>query len=312
MLKKLGYVLCVLLAAALAVLFLHYRSSASASARQIQALQEQARPYEVELDRLMREVDTRKREIATPTEPGMAVIGYTVSSASDLALIATQSEQYGFQPVIFLPVDSAELEAITAVMYGADYEIALTYDNWDGATVQRAQELRKTLESNRLHDVGAFLLRSGEDTPENRQALQEAGFRYLVVYGDRLDNQFRNDVSYLNYSYISRESYTPDNRLSALVSSEQAMCFVFSMQRVGESGVVAATLDRIRQVVDQGQVEWEMLTTAAEKAQGYIEQREQEEKAYDREEAEIARRIDELQRTIDEIYSHWNDSDSAS
>ena len=161
MLKKASYILCVLLAVIFAYLIFQYNNASGEASSRLSALKTEAYPYEQELTRIKREMETKRLQLAEPTEPGLAVIGYTLDRAEDVEIIAEQAEQYGFKPVIFLAVDEENLDALmwSLYPYRRKYDFALTYHTWSDDTIEQAMRVREVMAEYQVKDTGAFLLR---------------------------------------------------------------------------------------------------------------------------------------------------------
>ena len=308
MLKKASYILCVLLAVIFAYLIFQYNNASGEASSRLSALKTEAYPYEQELTRIKREMETKRLQLAEPTEPGLAVIGYTLDRAEDVEIIAEQAEQYGFKPVIFLAVDEENLDALmwSLYPYRRKYDFALTYHTWSDDTIEQAMRVREVMAEYQVKDTGAFLLRLNDDTPDRRSALEDVGIETILAYAEGLDNQITEKTVVLNYSYITKSDYSAGARLENLRNSERATAFIIGLEYVREQKIINTVLSSIEREVDVGNVEYSSLTDAVKAVRNYLEAQAAEIEAYEQELAQAQEQMEELQTKINDIYSNWN------
>ena len=153
------------------------------------------------------------------------------------------------------------------------------------------------------------LLRFAPAVIPDREALARAGITTLFIYGDTLSGTITEDgTAELNYSYINKSSYSPSSRLSALENSEQGLLFAIDLvQSTVTERQEAEIFSLIRDEEDKGRIVVRGVKDAVQTVRDRLEQEQQKLEEFLSEQAERSARIEELEETIREIYSHWDD-----
>lgn len=310
--KALKVLLCTLAVAALAAMvfmILNYDREAHTRTARLTALTEQAKEYEAELLRLRRELETQEMHVYKPEGPGAAVIAFRIADAETLEQALNYGTTYGFTPAILINTADEDLNEILETLEGSGLDVILYGNGFDENEPQRVRELRYSIAIAHCKDTRAYLLRAGEDTEENRRLLAEAMVRTLFVYGDTPDSTVQEDGSaQLNYSYVSQNGYSPAYRLSGLARSEQGLLFAFDMKETTvTSRQMGEIIDLICREAENGHIRICSVSEAVQTVQDRVERENERLSAYLSEQEERNARIRELEETIREIYSHWND-----
>ena len=301
--------LCVALLAGMTLMIYRYRADQKERSARISSLAKQAKEYESELMRLRREQETQEMHMYRPEGPGVAVVAVCANNEDVLSSALRLGAANGLSPGVLLCVDDEGIEAILALLAEEEREIILSCRNFTSETVAQLRAVQETLEETDCELSHAFLLRAGNDTIENREALARAGITTLFIYGDTLSGTITEDgTAELNYSYINKSSYSPSSRLSALENSEQGLLFAIDLvQSTVTERQEAEIFSLIRDEEDTGRIVVRGVKDAVQTVRDRLEQEQQKLEEFLSEQAERSARIEELEETIREIYSHWDD-----
>ena len=314
-LKIFGYILCIAAVAVMAVMAVQRHNHNVRRAVYISKLESEARPYEVELNQIRRELNIMEGQEPETSGAGGAVVAYGISDPDQMEMIESQARQYGFDPAIVLNLQSKNLNTLTYALYETGYDIILTYSTFDDEVPELIDQFRKTVSQYDFSDINAFLLRENDDTPEHREMLTEAGITRIVYYSDNVDSgPVDGEYVQLNYSYINKSGYSPKNRLRALDSSEQAVVFVFHMPSLQNGDITEKQMQEVLDSILQKVRERAVIFTNLEEAEELVRERAQtvdaQIKEFHQRQEELTARAAELQETIDGIYSHWDEGEA--
>ena len=314
-LKILGYILCAAAVAVIAVMAVQRHNHNVRRAAYISGLESEARPYEVELNQIKRELNAMEGQEPETSGPGGAVVAYDISDPDQMEMIQTQARQYGFDPVVALNLQSKDLRTLTYALYETGYDIILTYSTFDEEVPELIEQFRKTVSGYDFPDIDTFLLRENDDTPEHREMLTEAGITRIVYYSDKVDSgPVDGEYVQINYSYINKSGYSPKNRLRALENSEQAVVFVFHMLSLENGDIsekqIQQVLDSILQKVRDRAAVFANLEEAEEIVRERAQTVDAQLKEFQQRQEDLTARAAELQKTIDGIYSRWDEGET--
>ncbi len=291
----------------LAAVILTYHRDSQARSAQLESLSEQARDYENELLRLRREAETQELHIYTPEGPGAAVFAFRLDSEETLQRAVSYGENYRFTPAILLDLTD-DTDSVLTLLEESGLEIIFYSADFSENDLQKLRDIRRIIKATGCVDTQSFLLRSADDTEENRAALSQAGIQTLFLYDDLLDTSVLTDgTTKLNYSYVSKSGYSPANRLANLANSEQALLFAIDLK---ETTVTEHQMDEIIELICQeeenGHIRIGSVADAVQTVQDRVKREENRLNEYMAAQDERAARIAELEATIREIYSQWD------
>ncbi len=312
-LRTIGSLLiAVILLGALAFMLRNNQKQEQVQIAKVEALREQARPYEQEIRRIRQKLEEKKEKIAVEKEICRTLIGYQICSATDLEMVKRHAKAYDFSPIIVLDCLSDDLTDILSALRRTEYEIVLTGMPYDESVRAHAQKLQEQLKKNKLNYTGVFLLRSTDDTEENLLALEEDGYTGCVRYIDVTEEGIqKNGLSYMGYSYIKSSKAAFEEKVSEIISSKQTMTFVFDLNYM-ESGdldeqAVLDDLDILKEQLEDENLVYSTISDALN-AFGDAAVTESERQAvYDDYAEKQMKRMEELESIVDEIYSHWDE-----
>ena len=302
-------VLIVILLAGMTVMIYNYRQETQARSARIAELSAQAKAYEAELTQLKREQETQEMQIYTPEGPGAAVVAFRVGGEETFAQAQAFGREYGFRPALLINTADEDLDYIIETVTDSGLEVILYSQGFSKNEAGRIRELHERLEEAGCENTDSYLLRASDDTEENRAALSRAGISTLFLYGDSLMSVIAEDgTAELNYSYINKSSYNPANRLADLNGSEQALLFAIDMK---ETTVTDRQMDEIVGLISEESDSGHIMIGTVENAVRTVRERMEREnanlEAFETEQEERTARIAELEETIRDIYSHWDD-----
>ena len=301
--------LCVALLAGMTLMIYRYRADEKERSARIASLAKQAKEYESELVHLRREQETQEMQMYRPEGPGVAVVAVYANTEDVLTSALKLGSEYGLSPGVLLCVDDEGNATLLTLLAEEKREVILSCRSFTPETASQLRALQEALEEAGCEFSHAFLLRAGSDTKENRETLARAGITTLFIYGDTLSGTITEaGTAELNYSYINKSSYSPANRLSALENSEQGLLFAIDLvQSTVTERQEAEIFSLIRDEEDTGRILVRGVSDAVRTVKDRTEREQQKlEEFLTAQEARSAR-IRELEETVREIYSHWDD-----
>ena len=301
--------LCVVLLAGMALMIYRYREDTRARSAHIAALSAQAKAFESELQQLKREQETQEMQLYTPEGPGAAVIAFRIGGEETLETALAYGEEYGFTPTILINTADEDLDDILEALADTGLDVILYSRGFGENAAGRIRELQEALEEAGCENTNAFLLRAGDDTEENRKILSRAGIGTLFLYGDTLSSDITDDgTAELNYSYVNKSSYSPASRLADLDGSEQGLLFAIDLK---ETTVTERQMEEILSLIceeeDAGHIVIGSVSHAVRTVRDRIGREHERLEEFLTAQEERSARIEELEATIREIYSHWDD-----
>ncbi len=303
-----GVLLCLLVAAVLGYLYYASEQQEKAQTAALLALQEEARPYEAELQELRAQLSDLEEGVSYTREQADLMVGFVLSDVSDISYITEKAEAYDFVPVIVLDCTMAPDE-IEAIVEAADesWEIMLYASDFSEASNEDVLSVIAYLESITRKHTGVFFLRSDYSSTENIQLLAEDGFIGYTSYSDSPTfGQAESGMIYFDYSYLTSAGTAVTSRVASLYSSKAVMIVVFDMASINAGDMseayVLSLLDTLQTYADQEDCSF---TTAADVVRELSEINATEaenQAAYEKQAAEILERMEELKEAIAQIY----------
>ena len=301
-------ILAVALLTGMTFMIYNYRQEAQERSAHIAALSAEAKAYESELNQLKREQELQEMQSYVPDGPGAAVVAFRIGGEETLETALAYSEAYSFTAAILVNVDDENIEYILDAISGGGLDIVFGCGDFTSQTGSELRAALEAVEERGCYSTHSFLLRAGDDSEENRKALSRAGITTLFLYGDTLRSEVSNEFTELNYSYVSRSGYNPASRLAELGGSEQGLLFAVDLV---STTVTDKQLEDILMAIKEADDDGHIVIGSVENAVRVAQKRAEAEQALTDEfleaQAERGARIAELEETIREIYSHWDD-----
>ena len=151
----------------------------------IQALQEEAAPYEDEISAIQADLENHEKAFYSEEQPvANAVICFAPTSADDLDVVKKLTENYDLTPAILLNCSqstSALRQYLWRITY-EKYDILLTSDTFDETVLKTADEICELLPSYMYTNQPAFLLKDTLDTDTNRKLLSEHSIHQTFLF----------------------------------------------------------------------------------------------------------------------------------
>ncbi|MCC8151506.1 MAG: hypothetical protein LIO96_08655 [Lachnospiraceae bacterium] len=303
-------VLAVVVVGAIAFMFYSDKTKKSEQTAAMQALQEEAKPYEEERESLETELADLEDGVFYASEEAKTMVGFAVSEVSDLTYMEELAETYDFPPVLVLDcvmdLEDAE-ELIDAA--DADWEIMLYVSDFSEETNDSVLSVMDYMETAARGYTGVFFLRNDFSTDENIRLLKEDGFTGYTVYNsDSPDaGQMDDGTVYFDYSYLSTSGTSVGSRISAMYRNKAAMIYVLDMESINAGTLskdyVTDLMDKLQEYAEYDDCSFSTVAdVVAELSQiNAIEEKNQTD--YEERAAEMEERIDELSDMIHEIYS---------
>ena len=311
--KTASYIVVLLLTAVLAGMFFVNHRQAQRRAAHMQQLQAEARPYEREIKEIRLELAQRERAIKTQTDTSGILFGFLPTSTDDFAEIDKLASAHAITPVILLDC-SQEKEALTAILKNTvdrNYEVVLAGLQFDDNILQTADEMKDTLAQLNDAKSPAFLLRSNENTEENRNLLNEHGYTELILYDDSLQAGMQeNGKPYICYGFFRQPVYYSDY-ISQVVTAHTIMLAAFNFSTIQSGTLQISDVERFMTMADDRKAANELryvdLNSAFQAVADQNTTQQERQESYEKYEAEQKKRIQELEEKISAIYSCWDE-----
>ncbi len=305
-------VVCVFLAGVLAYMIYTNNQRQKAQAEAMEALQAEARPYEVEQQNLKDELESLQESVYYSGEEAKFLVGFVVSDASDISYIEEKAADYSFSPVLIIDC-TMDMDAIEEIMEAADEtrEIMLYASDFSEETNDSVLSVISRLESIDREHCGVFFLRGDYSTASNIQLLADDGFTGYTIYNSESPQagQTEDGSVYFDYSYLTSAGTTVSSRISALYRNKSSMIVAFDMASINSGALketyVVNILDSIHSYTENDDCSFSTVAAVVEELSNVNEIEAERQAEYEEQAAEIQERIDELEEMIDEIYDRF-------
>ncbi|MCC8029589.1 MAG: hypothetical protein LIO75_07330 [Lachnospiraceae bacterium] len=303
-------VICALLAGILVYMVYTNNRNRQAQSEAMTALQEEARPYEVELQNLKSELASLEDSVSYTSEEAEIMVGFVVSDVSDLSFIEEQAADYGFSPVIIIDC-TMDMDVIEEILETADesWEIMLYASDFPEEVNDSILSVISCLESMNREHCGVFFLRGDYSTDSNIQLLADDGFIGYTDYNSETPKagQAEDGSVYFDYSYVNSTGTMMSSRVSALYSSKSSILVAISMASINFGTLTEADavniLDSLQTYTENDDCSFSTVAAVVEEYSAVNELETERQADYEKQTAEIQARIDELEEIIDEIYA---------
>lgn len=225
-------------------------------------------------------------------------------------MVKELTEDYDFTPVIILDcsMDESVLRKIINKSVAEKYEIIAVGMTFDTNVLKRADTIKTLLTKYGDKQESAFFLRSICDTVENRDALKQHGYKNFVRYSESLTSEVDDSgVPCICYAFIK-----PSVVYSSLVSQISTICS-YTVLTIDFSDIhsddisktdITELLTIIENQVSAEKLRYKNLTESFSDVVESEKLAQKRKEEYEQYKAEKQKRIDELEKIIDEIYSH--------
>jgi len=310
---KIRNIVCIIVSILLAcvVAFVAYRNNQKEKAQTdaIEALQEEAKPYEDELQALRSELDDLENSVAYVADEAGIMVGFVLSDVSDLSYIEDKAETYHFTPVLVFDC-TMELSEIADFTEAADenWEIMLYASTFSEERNDDVLSVLSYLETVGREQTGVFFLRTDYSSDENIQLLADDGFiGYTSYHSDTpLAGQTEDGLIYFDYSYLMASGSSVTSRLASLYSRKSTMIVTFDMASIDSGALseeyVVSLMDTLQNYSESGDCSFITTADAVQELSGVNAIESDNQAYYEERAAEIQEQIDDLEKTIAEIY----------
>ncbi len=301
--------LCIVLAVALFLMLYTENQKEKAQSEAIQAIQEEAAPYEKELQTLQNELSNLKDEVSYSSEAAKIMVGFVVSDVSDINYIAGKADAYGFSPILIINC-TMEMRTIEQVVNAADetWEIMLYAPTFSEEVNEDVLPVISYLEEEGKKHTGIFLLFRDYCTDANIQLLKNDGFIGYTIYNvdSPKSGQQQDGTVYFDYSYLNLSSESVKSRIPAMYNNKASMLYAFDMASRKEGNIeenyIADLFDMLQSYTEKEDCTFSTVADVVKELSeiNAIEANNQEE--YEKQASEIQERMEELKETIAQIY----------
>lgn len=299
--KRISIFLALLISAFVVAGLLSVKHKEQQKREYMAQLQQQARPYELQRDKLLLQIAQQESDFSENAEQAAVVFAYQIFNREDLSYALSQSKAYGFLPslVVDCSVDDDLMEAARQT----GFELILTSNPFRSTAVNNAI----------LHAPGAaFLLRNYDDSAENVETLKELGVSSIIrYYGNYIDKLDSNNIAGLAYAMITTDSEQYENLVDRVQDAKVDIVFVADMQKTRDGSLTNSFVERILSILQGRQKKKALQITTVQEAAVAIRMRHmsaQERKAlFERYRLQQEAQIKELEQIIRDIYSQYGD-----
>lgn len=279
---------------------------------QMRALQQQAAPYEQEIQEIQSELNKQEKAISANTDISGAIPCFKISSAKDIEVVKELSADHAFTPTVLLDcsLDKDVLQDIVKASAAENFDFVLFICSMQDDTLEAAGELQEMIAEYTTEWEPVVLLRKQEDTKANRALLSQHGYQTLFRFSAALDDGTRDEILYLSYGFIL-DTISVSRLTDMLVSEHTSMALCFDVDNLHDNTLtekdITNCLNALDEYVSEKKLEYRDADTAfwvlAQK-----ERRTERTKAeFDRYVQQQEERMKELQDIVSEIYSHWDE-----
>jgi len=306
-------VLCVLVAAALGILFYTNQQKEKAQTAALESLQEEVEPYESELRELQAELDDLKNDVSYSSEDASIMVGFVLSDASDVSYIKEKAKTYQFSPVIVIDctMGMEEIEEIIKAADG-DWEIMLYASNYSESVNEDVLSVLSYMESAEKKDTGILFLRADYSSESNIELLAEDGFLGYTSYHEESPASGQTDTGmvYFDYSYLTSSGTGVTSRLYSLYNSKSSMIVTFDMASINSGSLsetyVDGLLENMQYYTEYDDCSFSTVADVVQELSQINSVEADNQAAYEKQSEEIQKRIDELEDIIAGIYEKWD------
>lgn len=299
--KRISIFLALLISAFVVAGLLSVKHKEQQKREYMAQLQQQARPYELQRDKLLLQIAQQESDFSENAEQAAVVFAYQIFNREDLSYALSQSKAYGFLPslVVDCSVDDDLMEAARQT----GFELILTSNPFQSTAVNNAI----------LHAPGAaFLLRNYDDSAENVETLKKLGVSSIIrYYGNYIDKLDSNNIAGLAYAMITTDSEQYENLVDRVQDAKVDIVFVADMQKTRDGSLTNSFVERILSILQGRQKKKALQITTVQEAAVAIRMRHmsaQERKAlFERYQLQQEAQIKELEQIIRDIYSQYGD-----
>ncbi len=308
-LKIASFVLAVLLLAFMGVEYYKEEKQQKETEEARYEYDQRTLSYRVEQRELTKELEELEKEVVYYGDNTNIMVGFAVNDKNDIDFIRTKAELYQFAPIIVIDCEM-ELSKITEMVKAAakEWEIMLYSSFLSENDISALITVKSHIESNGKSVADVVFSRIKHISDEDADELKNAGFNGYTIYNDSpMSGQNVNGLVYFDFSRITSNDATVNDRLSSCYSNKASMIFVFDMKSV-QSGYVsdvnlASIMDTLSMYTKKDNC---CFSTIAETVEGLsnINQIKSDIKAshFPRIES-INKRLSELDEIIEEIYN---------
>ena len=310
--KILSIVVLLLAVVLFGLLFVNHRQEQRRIAH-MQQLQKEARPYELEINKIRSDLAQRELTIKTKEDTSGILFGFVPALMDDFIEIDKLAAKHSITPVILLDC-SQEKDVLTAILKKADekdYEVVLAGLQFDESILQTADEMKDLLAQLDDTKSPAFLLRNNVNTEKNRNLLNEHGYTELILYDDSLKAGMQeNGKPYICYGFFKQPVYYSDY-ISQVVTAHTMMLASFDFSTIQSGTLQISDVERFMTLADDRKAANELryvdLNSAFQAVADQNATRQERQEAYEKYEAEQKKSIQELEEKISAIYSRWDE-----
>ncbi len=265
--------------------------------------------YKAEQSELRRELEELKKEIDYYGDETNIMVGFAVTSKSDIAYIREKTEKYKFAPTIVLDgtLDFAEMTALLETAE-KEWEIMLSAPSLTGYTGTVLASAKAQLEAEGRKVCNVVFSRMTSISTRGEVILSEAGFAGCSVYHDSpVSGQTESGLVYFDFSRIASANVEMEVRLSACYGKAASMIYVFDMESVRagyvSDGKVEDYLQTLALYAEKENCAFATVTETAAALSGINELKAELNASREQQMVSVEARIKELYKIIMQIHN---------
>lgn len=268
-------------------------------------LEQEARPYQMELVKIKGELRDASRDLNAGHELPQLVPGVQPVEADDIRRIKAVAQDYSISPTLVLDPTAEAFGDILAAASQTGWEVMLTVSPFGEGAMSAVRAGRRAVQNAGLPLSDAFLLRSTDYSEHSVSRLRSAGFRAFTRYQESIASETdANGLAWFNYIYYRSREADLSRWLSKLFGGQGALLVTVEMEALRNGALTADELRAILSDLNQYAKDRKFEYASSAAVVGQIDSAEGKEAAqYDAYTAERQARIEELRGIIASIYS---------
>lgn len=307
--KWIGIGISVILLIVLAVLLIDNQREAEAKKGLEIELEEKTVPYMKEISDIQNAIAVKKKELEEKGKGSLVSSAFVVSSVKEAEKVKELTAKTTM-PLSIVLNDTMEVQEVREVLEILDsrsYHIILTGNSLEEEGWQKVDETRALLPELGCQDQPGFLLLIKEDGEKNLESLNERGYTTILRYRKDLDSgKTEQNQDFFPYSVIKEPDVT-EERLDKILKKSANMFFLFHLGAIEEGLIteeeMVGAIALIETYGREGKIQIMNFADMHEALESQLEKKETLGQEFEAYEAEQNKRIEELERAVDEIYS---------
>lgn len=314
---KTGMLLAItlLLVAAFVWLMMGQTQREQHQSQQLQALTQEISRYTQEMEDIEDDLQDRKHALDQNLIPPTVSLCFQIRQPSDLQWVEERFASLGWPLTIVCSLDQPDLLQVVSWASQSPLNLELMFSHF--STYQQSpsilDQIRQQATKAGLSISPLWFLTQEEFTHETLDLLKqhgEAGFSQPTTYSLSIQSGVtEDDLLYVEHVPVQAGDNKVQSSLVLTIEQEKCLILLFDVAYLRETEqsdtFVQAALDTLTSFEQDGQLVVDTTRTYYDLAQQQEQSQQEQQKEYEAYAAQQRKRLDELQKKIDEIYESW-------